>query len=394
MAEGLEMNRIVIVGVAIVAISWLGFTESLNAQQPVSLITETLRTGDGPTQVAATDVNNDNSVDLVVANGRDGSVTVYLGDGTGNFNEVPGSPFSAGNHPSDIAIGDFDHNDMPDLALANHETDHVTVLLGIGEGKFTSAAFSPVRVRSQPHPHGIATADFDLDGRADLVVESFREDVVEVLWGDPRGGFTAPGSTFAVGRLPYQRVRAADVNGDGRADIVTANREGASVSILLGDNNHGFTEAMASPLPVPPSPFGHTLGRLNRDSCLDMVIAHYSGSIRDQSRDRVSILLGDCNGGFEPVTGSPFATGVAPTTAAIGDVNGDGLNDVVVACYGSNEVQLFLATGDNMFTTRGVSISVGEGPLGIVAADLNGDGKSDLITANNNSNHITVILTK
>ncbi len=388
------MQRILIAVVATLGVSCLGFAESRNAQERLALEKTTLPTGDGPTQVAATDLNKDGHVDLVVANGRDGSATVYLGDGEGQFQEAPGSPFPAGNHPDDIAVGDFNQDHFPDVAFANHETDYVTVLMGLGAGRLAPAPFSPVRVRSQPHPHGIATADFDLDGRADLVVESFREDVVEVLWGDASGGFKTPGSTFSVGRLPYQRVRTADVNGDGRADIVTTNREGASVSVLLAASDRGFSDAPGSPLPVQPSPFGHALGRLNRDACLDLVVAHYSGSIRDRSRDRVSVLLGDCKGGFEPVPGSPFSTGAAPTTAAIGDVNGDGLNDVAVACYGSNEVQVFLAVGDSVFETEGQSVSVGEGPLGIVAADLNGDGKSDLVTANNSSAHITVILSK
>ncbi len=387
------MQRILIAVVAILSVSCLGFVEA-HAQERLALMKTTLRTGDGPTQVAATDLNKDGRVDLVVANGRDGSATVYLGDGKGQFQEAPGSPFPAGNHPNDIAVGDLDQDHLPDVAFANHETDFVTVLLGLGDGRLAPAPFSPVRVRSQPHPHGIATADFDLDGRADLVVESFREDVVEVLWGDAPGGFKAPGSAFPVGRLPYQRVRAADVNGDGRADIVTTNREGASVSILLATDNRGFVDSPATPLPVSPSPFGHTLGRLNRDACLDLVVAHYSGSIRDQSRDRVSILLGDCKGGFEPFPGSPFSTGSAPTAAAIGDVNGDGLIDVAVACYGSNEVQVFFATGDSVFETKGLSISVGEGPLGILAADLNGDGKSDIVTANNSAADVTIILAR
>jgi hypothetical protein len=385
------MKQRLIVVFVVVAVGWPGCVEGPRAQERLASTLTTLRTGDGPTQVAATDLNQDGNIDLVVANGRDGSATVYLGDGTGQFREVPDSPFPAGNEPGDVAVGDFDRNGTPDLAFANHETDYVTVLLGVGDGRFAPAPFSPVPVRSQPHPHGIATADFDLDGRADLVVESFREDVVEVLWGDSLGGFATPGSSFSVGRLPYQRVRTGDVNGDGRAAIVTTNREGASVSILLAVNRRGFTEAPASPLSVPPSPFGHALGQLNGDSCLDLVVAHYSGSIRDRSRDRVSILLGDCEGGFEPVPGSPFSTGVAPTTAAIGDVNGDGLNDVAVACYGSDEVQVFIATGDGRFETKGLSISVGKGPLAIVAADLDGDGKSELITANNDSADVTVI---
>ena len=356
----------------------------------VAAVAEPFEVGHGPVAVAVADLDADGILDIVVANGGDTNVTVLLGDGAGGFAEPAGSPFEAGQQPNDIAVADLDGDGTLDLAFPNHEADHVSVLLGAEEGRFAPASFSPVRVRSQPHPHGIAAADLDGDGAVDLVVESFGEDLVEVLWGRS-DGFSVPGGTFDVGRLPYQRVRTADVNGDGRPDIVTTNREGASVTVLLAQEGRVFAEASGSPVPVAPSPFGHALADANGDGCSDLAIGHYSGNIRDRSRDRVSILLGDCRGGFRQARRSPFSTCAAPTSVAIGDVNGDGHEDVATACYGSDDVEVLLGSAAGEFEAAGTTIAVGAGPLDITLADLDGDGRADIVTADSKADTITVV---
>lgn len=180
-------------------------------------------------------MNADAKLDILAARLDVGTLSVYLGDGHAGFREARGSPFAVGNQPEDLAVADFNGDGRPDVAVANHETDYVTVLLGDGTGGLALAPESPVHVPSRPHPHGVAHGEFNGDGHPDLAVESRDEDAVLVLYGDGKGAFSRKPERLAVGRSPYWRLRAGDLNADGRHDLVTTNNEGASVSVLLAE---------------------------------------------------------------------------------------------------------------------------------------------------------------
>src|SRR6266498_1862911 len=136
-----------------------------------------------------------------------------------------------------------------------------------------------------------------------------------------------PGVKFDVGRMPYQRLRAADVNEDNNADIITSNFESSSVSVLLADGHGNFTR---KDFPVPPDPFGIAMADLNGDQHLDIGIFHYSGHATDRSKNGMSVLFGDGHGHFTLAQGSPFPVGQYPATIAAGDLNGGGIADIVV----------------------------------------------------------------
>ncbi len=345
-----------------------------------------LPVGTTPGSVELADLNGDGKRDIVVANSDSKNLTILLGDGRGGFTPAPGSPLTAGELPNDIAIADLNGDGKLDLVVPNHETNQVAIFVGDGRGGFTTA--TPVKVQSKPHVHGVAVADFDGDRKLDLAVESWETNQVEILIGKGDGTFNTPGRLFAVGRMPYQRLRAGDFNNDGFADVVTTNNEGDSVTVLLGGKD-GLVESQGSPFPVNKTPFGIAVGDVNKDGNLDLAAVNYFGEPANLKNDGLTVLLGDGRGGFKMAQGSPFTTGAAPTRVAIGDVNGDGIADVAASNSESQNVTILLGSAKGDFG-KPYQIPAGREPKGIAIGDLNGDGKGDIVVANAKDNDITI----
>jgi VCBS repeat protein len=352
-----------------------------------------IKVGTAPSAVELADFNRDGKLDAAVANSESKNVTILLGDGAGGFKPAAGSPFAAGNDPNDLAIGDLNNDGNLDLAFANHDTTYLTVLSGDGKGGFKPAAGSPFTVQSKPHPHGVVIADFNGDGWADLATDDWQNNRVTVVFNDKKGGFLSPGVSFAVGKMPYQKLRAADLNKDGKADIVTTNFEGGNVTVLLADGKGGFREAPGSPFDSNKQPFALAIGDLNGDGNPDLAVGHYSGHITDTSGDRMTILLGTGDGTFRQ-TWSRLAPGKAPTRVATGDVNGDKIADAVFTNYGNNSVTVVLGSRNDFNTSAGWTTAVGKFPTGVAIGDLNGDGRGDIVTSNYDDNDISILLTR
>lgn len=349
--------------------------------------------GTAPGSVEIADFNGDGKSDVVVANEQSNNMTILLGDGKGGFTQAKGSPFAAGHAPNDIAIGDFNRDGKLDLAFANHEEKHLTVLLGNGQGGFTPATNSPFAVEVKPHTHGVATGDLNGDGNLDLVTDNWGNDQVAVLFGDGKGSFNTAGTFLDVGKMPYQRVRVGDINGDGKSDIITTNLEGDNVTILLGDSKGGFKQSTGSPFPCGDSPFNFAIGDVNKDGKPDLAIVNSPSSATRPGKDGLTILLGNGTGGFKTMTGSSFATGKIPNRVAIGDVNGDVVADIAVSSPDGNNITLFLMSSKGTVASSS-TIVVGGKPKGLAIRDLNGDGKADIVITNNGDNTATVMLSK
>jgi hypothetical protein len=155
------------------------FTEAPGSPFPV---------GTKPSSVAVADFNGDGKQDLAVANEGSNNVTVLLGDGTGRFKAEPVSSFKAGSGPFSMAVADFNGDGKPDLAIANRKSNNVTVLLGDGKGGFTQAPGSPFPVGTEPS--SVEVADFNGDGKPDLAVADHKSNNVTVLLNNYIGSAT------------------------------------------------------------------------------------------------------------------------------------------------------------------------------------------------------------
>lgn len=346
-----------------------------------------------PSSVEIADLNGDKIKDIVIANSEDSSVTVLTGMGKGIFNEASNLTFPAGYTPNHIAIADFNRDGKPDLAFANHDRKYLTVLKGNGHGRFSPLPGSPFPVEVRPHTHGIAVADFNSDGNSDLLTDSWGDNCLAIIFGNGSNGFNAVVKYLPVGKHPYQRARVADLNKDGKADIITTNLDGNNTTILLGDGRGNFNEAAGSPFACGDSPFGVAVGDINRDGNLDLAIVN-SPTITSSNvgHDGLTVLLGDGKGGLKPMPGSPFKTGKSPSRVAIGDLNGDGLADIAVANYNSENISVFIMNARGVTSIN--TLQTGKYPSGIAIADLDGDGKGDIVVSNSGEHNINIVFSR
>jgi FG-GAP-like repeat len=361
--------------------------------------------GGDPDAIAVADINRDGAPDIVVANPESETVTVLLGDRTGHFQKAPGSPFPAGHLPSDIGIGDFNGDGYPDLLIANHQAPYVTLLLGDGRGGFHQAPHSPFTTNAKPHPHGVAVGHFcGPHEPLDAVIDSWGSGEVELLLGDGKGNLRN-GPKFPAGPGSDMPLRTADFNRDGAPDIVMPDTDIGhwntnTVSVLLGDGRCGFRPAPGSPFPAGSVPWSVAVGDINNDGIPDLVLIPYGPQVHDAGKVAVTVLLGDSRGSFRPMPGSPFALPGCgnPRSLSIGSVYGNMLRDFAVTCMNSTTVLLFSGLKGG-----GLHLSSFDAPAGalgspaergILLADLLGRGRDDIIISNGSAGTITLLISK
>ena len=353
-----------------------------------------IRVGKAPGPITVADVNHDGRPDIIVGSMDGGIVTVLLGDGNGQFAPAQGSPFPCNANPNDIAVADMNGDGHPDLVIANTQTPYITVLLGDGKGGFTPAAHSPFATKSFPHPHGVVVGNFTADGRPSVITDSWGHNQILLLESDGKGNLLLPGKFFPANLHTDSGVRAADFNRDGKLDIVTVNQTANVVGLLLGDGHGNFRRAPGSPFPAGDTPWSFDVGDVNGDGNPDVAIIPYERDMRDSKNLGVTILLGDGKGGMATMRGAPFSLqGCAgPSRVAIGNVAGHRageLRDVVVSCAQNNKLFFFISAKSGTFTVSTRSMPTGWG--GLALGDLTGKSKDDVLVSNNQAGTLTIL---
>jgi hypothetical protein len=268
-----------------------------------------------------------------------------------------------------VAVADFNGDGRLDLVIGNlAQTNQNSFLLLLGKGDGTFQA--PVTVVLPNPPSSVVAADFNHDGNTDLAMsEQNQTGQIEVALGDGHGTFQSARS-YPAGVGAGSSIVAADFNGDGELDLAVTNQGGASVSILLGKSDGSFQ------LPISVNgidrPASTAIGDFNSDGKLDLAVAN-------DGDGTVTILLGNGDGTFN--LGGTLITDKFPTSIAAADFNRDGKLDLVVDDYLSPVnpgFQIFLGNGDGSFQ-NGFTFSSTTPFLSVIAADINADGVLDIV---------------
>jgi len=192
-------------------------------------------------------------------------------------------------------------------------------------------------------------------------------------------------SVYVTGDAP-ESVSIGDFNGDGAPDLVVANSATNDVSVLLGTGDGTFLGEQRFNAGVQPAFV--SIGDLNDDGILDLAVAN-RGSVGSGAFDGVSILLGNGDGTFQNRKG--VNAGASPIALSIGDLDGDGTPDLVVANLNSDDVSVLIGKGDGTFHAEG-HFSVGDSPVALSIDDMNGDEALDLVVASSATDTIGVLL--
>jgi len=303
--------------------------------QGLAFESKTIAVGNGPSSVVAADINNDGNVELICTDSKDNALTVLTNDGSGGF--VSNATYSLpGVNPACVVAADVNGDSMSDLIVALYNSNEIMVLTNNGTGGFGSNA------------------------------------------------------VYSVGQAP-SCVVAADINGDGNPDLITANTSGypfGGLTILTNDGSGdiGFDATLRVGATIPDDE-SHWVAAadINGDGKLDLISA-------DILANTLTVLTNNGNGSFG--SNATYNVGFEPQCVVVADVNGDGKPDLISANYGHapsvGTLTVLTNDGSGLFVSN-ATYNVGAGAFFVTATDINGDGKPDLICANSNTNTLTVL---
>jgi len=329
-------------------------------------VTQIVPASDGPRVVAAADLDVDGAPDLFVTNAAVGPALSFLNQGAGTF--AAPLPVDAGVYGHSAVVEDLDGDGLPDFAVGNRYYETVTLAPGLGDG-----TFGPMQTRNAAYtPNALLTDDWDGDGGADLAVACWNVGRVELMFD----ALVDPSAAFDLIETPFvsdlRDVLVHDVTGDGVLDIVGGGAINVAfvaygvVGYAVGNGDGTFQVPVGSGTGGAP-PEALAMGDLNGDGVADLVAA-------GNTAQQLSILLGS-GGGFAPAQHVP--SGSTPVDLELADLDGDGDLDAVTANMFEDSGSVLLGDGLGGLAFA-ANVAGVETAASVAVADLDLDGAADL----------------
>ena len=376
-------------------------SQSVFAQVSFSSKTD-FTAGDGPISSAVGDFNRDGKLDMVTANYKSNTISIFLnttapGDTAPSFSAR--TDLTTGEHPMSVSIGDFNSDGKPDIAVVNYNSNTVSLFLNTTDPGANTLSFSArIDFPTGERPISISIGDFNGDGKPDIAVANYKSNTASIFLNTTVNGATVPTFStkfnFVTGERPVS-ISIGDLNGDGAPDFAVANYRSNTVSVFLNTTvPNAKTPSFSTKIDflTGDRPMAVSIGDINGDGKPDLVVGNHGAN-------SVSVLLNATSqGAMTPsfAAKTDFTTGTNPQFVCIADLDSDGRLDLAVANYNSGTVSVFLNTtvtgaATSSFLSRKDFVT-GVAPSSLSAGNLVGHGGPDLSVTNYGSNTISVLL--
>lgn len=338
-----------------------------------------------PGNIIFADFNGDGILDFEgsVAN----QVSVYLGSATGFALPVALTTSDSVYDSCGETVGDLSGDSKPEIVSVNCDDSTITIYLNNGDGSFLAGVYYDVAKNSvsdtiaYAYPYFATIADINGDGKNDIISSNYYGGDVTLLFGNGDGTVTVPTVGYAVGGFPYNPALVGDFNGDGLADILVSD-DLFSMAYLQGYGDGTFRGALDYYSPTANGSYtyseGIATGDFNGDGIPDFAVGQEADATLG-----ITVFLSGANGSLQ--SGVNYGTGGTMYFVSVSDFNKDGNLDIAATDVNTGLVQIFTGNGDGTFATGGSYVTdtaEGGSPLGIVSGDFNHDGNPDLAVVN------------
>jgi hypothetical protein len=287
---------------------------------------------------ATADLTGDGQTDVIVANQMSNSLTAVIRQGQNATPNTIATAVGTFSGPRFVAAADFDLDNKQDVVVTNGNST-ISLIKNSGNGTtFTSFAGAPVTIGGGFDAYGVAVGDFDGDMRPDVAIgnNAAASNTIRILL-NKAAGFQLQNATPIPGAVQPNAIAAADFDGDRKIDLAVANRGSSNVGILKGDGAGAFT-LMGTLTAVGTGPEAIAVGDLNLDGFIDIVVPSFT------SND-LHYLLGKGNGTFDTPVRIALTAASGPNAVSIADFNKDGRPDIAVTRFNTGGVDVLLGTG-------------------------------------------------